>query len=393
MENEKLNEQAGIKLSSKDWHYRYMNWFWTDSLAPNKNNMFNLCPYFWMLAATLLASPFVLPFRAFWNVIYRVSELIDKYIAEPILNSSVGHWFDNLTDTEMYMITDTDYHSSKRLKYMRRSLTNMGVSIKDDEGFYLDEYDIVKLFSMRWFLKKQILSDASNNNNWEDDESYQKWVNKIRKERNALKAAKYEKKEKFEKSLDNFRNSVGDSATGVRDYILSLSSIILWTKRVVGLIITIVLSGVSFIGITFASKGILAIVANTSLNQVLVVSIFVLAMAILLGIINGIVKLLELSNKYGWKDYWWGQLFMYTIGYPAYYIGYLPGKIVLYYFVWELILKNLYYGFKAIVIGLKNGFIEFGGIFGQYFGSTKGDYCPGIEWDEDESDIAHGDEL
>lgn len=40
----------------------------------------------------------------------------------------------------------------------------------------------------------------------------------------------------------------------------------------------------------------------------------------------------------------------------------------------------------ATYVGLRNAFFTFTGIFGEYFGASYSDYCPGIEWDEKEED-------
>jgi hypothetical protein len=37
----------------------------------------------------------------------------------------------------------------------------------------------------------------------------------------------------------------------------------------------------------------------------------------------------------------------------------------------------------GILIGFKEGFREFGGIFAEYFSSSYSDYCPGITWKEE----------
>jgi len=56
-----------IKLSSKSWHYKLIM-FMFSKIVPDPSSMRNLCPYFWMLIAALLISPFVFPV---W-VVYRI---------------------------------------------------------------------------------------------------------------------------------------------------------------------------------------------------------------------------------------------------------------------------------------------------------------------------------
>lgn len=60
-------------------------------------------------------------------------------------------------------------------------------------------------------------------------------------------------------------------------------------------------------------------------------------------------------------------------------ICYVIFYCIIYVFLWKWIIYATY-------VGLRNAFFTFTGIFGEYFGASYSDYCPGIEWDEKEED-------
>lgn len=376
-EEKEKKEQAGIKLSSKDWHYKLMQWFWTSRVAPSKNNVYNLCPYFWMLVATLILLPIITPFRFVWYLISEFADFLDRIVLSPIMETSAENWYANLTEEELYKIYNASYTSSRHEKYFK---TILGDNYTHDVSHIL--------ITEKWLKEKKSMQ-AFDRDEWNDfstTSAFTTWREKIAAKRRKDAERREAKKKRFEESMENFRDSVSNSMQNTNNFILTFSTVIKWTKRFVGAVITIFLALVSYVVVLFMSKGTLALVSILTLDIMLNIGSLLFIVLSFVGIAIGIGRLVNYADVNGWKEYWWATLFMYFIGYPVYYVLFIPGKILFYYFVYELILKNIFYAIKSIIIGIKNGFIEFGGIFGAYFGATKGDYCPGIEWVDDEDD-------
>lgn len=55
--------------------------------------------------------------------------------------------------------------------------------------------------------------------------------------------------------------------------------------------------------------------------------------------------------------------------------------------IWKIILVNLGLFIWKVLSALGHGIINSTGVFGEYFGASYSDYCPGIEWaDVEEED-------
>ena len=66
-------------------------------------------------------------------------------------------------------------------------------------------------------------------------------------------------------------------------------------------------------------------------------------------------------------------------------VVYIPLKIVLMYIIWGFVYYIIYRFLWSIlivgiVLGFKQGIVEFTGIFGEYLDSSYSDYCPTINW-------------
>ena len=95
--------------------------------------------------------------------------------------------------------------------------------------------------------------------------------------------------------------------------------------------------------------------------------------SILVLIMSLIIYLTEKWAKEEHKKwYYWTLL-------PIYYFLYYAwqGIVIVARFIWYNIIGG-------IIIGIKEGFKEFGGIFAEYFNASYSDYCPGISWEEKE---------
>ena len=77
---------------------------------------------------------------------------------------------------------------------------------------------------------------------------------------------------------------------------------------------------------------------------------------------------------------WWFRpfTFLYSVGK---YLVFYPLYFIFVSFLWKLVIVNIIWG---IIQGFGTTLIQSTGIFGEYFSKTKGDYCPGIEWEDED---------
>ena len=104
-------------------------------------------------------------------------------------------------------------------------------------------------------------------------------------------------------------------------------------------------------------------------------------------------------NKYhAGKRVWYIEPFIYLLYYPikyivlfvaygCFYVIIIPLKYIFYNMIWKIILVNLGLFIWKVLSALGHGIINSTGVFGEYFGASYSDYCPGIEWaDVEEED-------
>lgn len=222
-----MSEKASVKLSTKSWHYKLIK-FILGSAAPTPYNMHNLCPYFWLLVFSLLATPFVAPVKGFAKLLsYLVdglANIMESLLIVPIANT----WEENLTDLDVYYLWNWELDMNKYFLHAH----------KKEGGISRD--DLLK----KWW-NKNMGEDVIDPKSGETTEKFQKWVREMREKANAFEEAsrkkryeesskkeeRKEKAEKFQRGMDNFFERVGDQFR-------SWKNLIKWTKRVMGLIIT-----------------------------------------------------------------------------------------------------------------------------------------------------------
>ncbi len=182
---------------------------------------------------------------------------------------------------------------------------------------------------------------------------------------------------RYEEKMSNFRDGMDVMFDRIGNSIRSWKNIIRWTKRVVGLIVTSgLLVGTYFI-VSFIGRGILWLVENWNWDIVIGIG----ALAAIIGVLIGLFYLMKAwvfyIAEHGLK-LWYAKL----IYYPLYFLVYWPLKILFFHFFWQLLCVN---GWYFIVKGARlvwGSILGFLGIFGEYFGASYTDYCPGIDWDE-----------
>ena len=364
-----MSEKASVKLSTKSWHYKLIK-FILGSAAPTPYNMNNLCPYFWLLVFSLLVVPFVAPIKGIAKFLTWFFNGFINLLESSMISPIADNWEKSLTDFDVYQIWTWDQEVNKFFKSVHK---------KDDRP--IDHSD----FAREWWTKKYGEDPFKNQYEGGYTEKFQKWLNEMREKDAALKTAEYtkekeeyvkklqrkEKLEKFGKGVDNIFQKVGDEFR-------SWKNLIKWTKRVVGLIITLLGLVVTFFVVNFIGKGILLLIINWSwpvFFGVLIVLAVIGLGALFVHFIGILIKYIEAKGR----KVWWINI-LYYLSMVVFY----PFKWIFYNFFWKILCVGGWYLIKKGAIGLWDGILGFLGIFGEYFGASYTDYCPGIEWDQDE---------
>lgn len=367
-------EKASVKLSTKKWHYKLVQ-FILGGLAPTPQNMHNLCPYFWLVIFSMMVTPVYGPLKlialGFAKGLDTMANLMDKYLIIPAADA----WGDKLTDLDAWQILSWDYE----IKKIYRTVYGDNDNWMDKERFVYDWW--------RTTYKKKVFANEKEGQTYgKYTKGFESWYDACREEADRIgaearanKLAEQEKKQRYENKMRNFRDNTDAFFDDLRDKIYSWKSIIKWTKRTLGLIVTVAgLVGVYFI-VNFAGRGVLWLVENWNWDT------FVTAMIVLasLGAGIGIVWLLGLWIKYieakGALNIWYIKLLYYLTM-----IVWWPCKVIFYRFLWQLVLVNLWFFIKRGARLVWGSILGFLGIFGEYFGASYSDYCPGIDWEENE---------
>lgn len=370
-------EKAAVTLSTKSWHYKLIKAV-LGSAAPTPDNMHNLCPYFWLLVFSILTCPLVLPVRAIIWVFLAIEKWTLDFTMNTMVVPAATSWSDRLTDLDVYQI----YQHQMDIKK----------SYAKAFGTYDQYYDKKKLdrndFVIQWWEKNYGKSPLLNP---EDTNPYRKvyteefivWAEEQQKayevfcdneeEKDRIKR---QQKLEYSEKISKFRDNTDDFFDRISTAVSSWKNLIKWTKKTLGVIITLAGLFATYFVVNFVGHGILWLVEHWDWKVVMWLSIFIAAV--------GVVWLITYLMQH-WINYMRDKgtdLWYVKIAYTLAMIVFWPFKIILYHFVWQLILVNLWYLIKRGARGLWRSLLGFLGIFGEYFGASYGDYCPGIDWEE-----------
>jgi len=371
-------EKASVTISTKSWHYKLIKAVLGEA-APTPQNMHNLCPYFWLFIFSLLTCWVVVPFKYIGKAVIKVFSWLDILIENSLIYNMANHWFNNLAYYDLYKYWDyRDHYDTINTKYAKQ----LNLS-----GKY-DTQGLVKKYYEKETGSKATDKDGNNTS------EFKKWLEKIKNEYHTRVKANeaksdiaWQKKRQFERKMENFRENIGDKVESIGDTISSWKNIIKWTKRATGAIITVIGLVLTYFIVNLLSNVILTFVDWCLVNVTWVNTLFVLQILGLVLAFIGVIILFIIGIN-AWKKYIdkKGALTLWYIKYPYYLVYgilYFPLKVVFYYFIWQIILVNLYYGIIGAAKMIGRGFVNFFGIFGQYFGASFGDYCPGLTWEEE----------
>lgn len=331
-EKEKL-----VKLSENAWHYKLLKWTW--DIDPK---MFkNLCPYFWLCVAGVFFIPVTLVKKLFVHIklMLKIRNKQKQEHREEILKTERENL--ELSEEEVYQI----------FKYYR-------------SGFYYS-YTSSRVSDLICKHGRSIYEDLANNGKFDSFsektiKDYEKKLSKYIEESRAIKKKEEAKKEQQKERLRKISFGTSVAAT----FLMCLC--------IVGLIsLAANLLCVILIAITQNLVGF-----SIGLTQFLL---------ILLSVIVCTVGFISANNKYlihKGEEYCDGleNRYFKILG-NIFYIPYYPLRLF-----WDKVIVLSYKIIVSIFVGFIEGIGEFGGLFSSYLSSSYSDYCPGIEWEENNND-------
>lgn len=370
-----------ITLSTNSWHYKLIK-FMFGKVIPKPEKLQNLCPYFWILVASLIFLPITGPFILIGKMIKYAYNYFYK-MWERSLEAKTIEWTKKLSTVDAYDLYDNknnyyDHYLIKRPsftnKYSTRTILKLWAQSQDiaidENGEW--EYTVEKML----IKHKEAYKQACEKENEANEARRKKNVE------NELKAAA--RREKLYNSF-SFVTSFFKSIRSMfvfEDY----TAIIKASRKIVGLLITAILSVASFFvvhTILFVIMWVIQIWDWYVIGRILIAEGFSLSvLAIIFGIlwcgyklITYIIAKREEGNVSGFIS-----LLVYPaigISYVFKYLIYYPLFFIFVSFIYKLIIIDILWG---ILKGFGVGLVRSTGIFGKYFGATKSDYCPGVEW-------------
>lgn len=398
-----------MKVSMKSWHYRLMKYV-LRSNVPTPQTMQNGCPYFWLLVFSLLVVPFLFVLRGFWSfclgfpyLFWKVLELVADITLRFMPEESAYHieessYYDGWHRT---YYTNVPILAKAHLSHTGNPFLSTFIKVryhidkeKDPEA-YAQKMAELKQLSEQWAKKRE----ADNRANEERRSIEMARRNKLYFEREAKRKARQERNRLFWKPFNDRMSKIGNRISSAMTFDYKKSPIIKRTKQFIGLLVSLfVLCITIFLVMSFTflfisiADGIAYLFVHCW-KEILAIILILAAVAIVGAIcylaLNWIQSVIS-KYRIG-KKVWYVQGFLYVFGYPVKYIilgiyyliysvVYIPLKFIFYTILWKIILVNLCIFLWGLMRAIGGIFVGSLGIFGEYFGASKKDYCPGIEW-------------
>ena len=403
-----------MRVSLKSWHYRLMKFVLRDN-TPTPKNMQNGCPYFWLLVLSMLALPFVLIVLGVKNILLGFHAVI-KWC----LKSLVNGWLNSIDDVMAYELYWRGNYDSSAVRMPPTAKLYFKGSDDDFLAYFLNEkYNLKSSINKEEYLaKKKEMSEKWTT--WtkerdekrakENQEKYER--QRIENERVAKQLAKRAESKKIwdartkplKEGFANLFASIGNVIQSVINaFKLSgdWKELIKRTKQVVGAIVTLIILVVTYFVVNAVAYLLIGFVDLSIANWVVYVALLIFAALIGLCYVLYVIVgswLQNIVNKYQrGKKVWYIEPLIYFIWYPVKYLALLlaygalyvlwhPFKFILYTFLWNIILVNTGKFLWKLISSFGKGLANSTGVFGEYFGASYSDYCPGIEWVDTEEE-------
>jgi hypothetical protein len=392
-------------VSMKSWHYRLIKFILNDN-APTSKTMQNGCPYFWLLVLSILALPFVLLWKAVKFLVLLVPKILIWF-----LELMIRAWIKSLDDATAYEMYWKTYNGYAKMPATAK------IFFKESNNDFYDYF-----LNEKYGLRGGINSEEYNAKKKEIQAKWDEWrkerIEKRQKEQEKEDAWRMEQRAKearrearhianknaWDARMKPINSGFHNLSASISKVFRSLKPTTDWrvlikrTKRIVGAIITLLVLAGTFVVVNFVAYGLIAWMDWSVKNWD--VYVFIVCLAAVAGLmylicvvfaswVQNIINKYERGTKIWYVEplVWLWYVIKYLalgIFYLLLYIIWIPIKFIFYTFLWNIVFVNtglfLWKVIKAFVKGLANST----GIFGEYFGASYSDYCPGIEWKDEE---------
>lgn len=398
-----------MRVSKNSWHYGLLKYVLRDS-TPTPKDMQNGCPYFWLLIFSGIALPFLLIFKAIKWVVLLIPKLI-FFILEQLVNS----WIAGLDDEAAYELHQNGKYGKTKLPMTAKLFINNHDSMSGYDLFdlfleqkyklldkndpdYAEKRNEIRDKWLAWEEKQSKIRDEQNELDYKRDYA-------IRKRRAEHAKMRREAEERWEARMKPIKEGFAEFGVWfTKTFTVKrgrVNMIVKRTKQFVGAIVTLVVLVATYFVVNYISLGLIVIVDTLiAAWQVLLV---LLAIAIACGIVYLLYVLISswgqnVVNEYNrGKKVWYIEPIIYLVWYPVkyfvmaiaflvVYVIWTPIRFIGYIVLFKYFLKPIGIFIGNLVVSLVKGIGSSSGIFGEYFGASYSDYCPGIEWTDFDED-------
>lgn len=393
-----------MRVSKYSWHYQLLKYV-LKSNVPTPKDMQNGCPYFWLLIFAMLVVPFIILYKGVKCILMLIPKAL-FFILEQLVNS----WIAGLDDETAYDVywngDNSKMPKTAQIFFENRS----GTYGNTDDNFF------------NFFLSKKYKDISKDDPNYkakrqEIKMKWEVWRKDLQKRRDEQRAIE-SKKEAKQRERKAIRDTKRDEANVKWDAKMEpiyvgfenigawfrktftvergrVNQVVKRTKQFIGVVVTLLILTATFFAVNYIARALMVVADWCIANWIIFVEIAI--GAVIIGILYLLYILISswgqnVINKYRrGRKLWYIEPFIYLVWYPVKYMA-LAIAFILTKIIWEII-KFIFYTviFKyflkpvGLFIGrvfmtLVNGVGNSSGIFGEYFGASYSDYCPGIEW-------------
>lgn len=337
--------RSEIKLSSKSWHARLINW----TFGFKTKDFKNLCPYFWLMIASIFLFIPITPFKLIYLGFSKLVRMFCNYIYRQT-EKSFENLPQELSDGELFLLysyfeTDEKYRSKVRTGIGFKLIESLAKKVRRISRSSKSLEDLFKLLP--------------KTTQWKKKESDYNWMVK---QREILERKMARQEEERYKKEANKKKTIAKIAEVTKFIIVLINC---FAISCAGYLLTYLFTELVC---WFCFRGI-----DGLLIILKIVGGLIFVVALLIACIYGTIQVKE------WWEYREKKTVIEWILLSPIFVIYAILRGI-YYLVWELLIKSVLLG---ILVGIKTGFEEYGGIFSKYLNASYSDYCPGIKWEEE----------
>ena len=332
-----------IKISPNDWHYKLIKY----TFNIEGKELSNLCPYFWLLVASLFSCPFVFLYKIFIHPILDYSNLVSASLLD-----------------KMY------YESLKNIK--EENIEMLVYAIKCTPIWY-DDIKFSKILPDKVISRsrmdgcEQVYKDWCKVNDKEEQDIDGKYTNNSFFEKaGSLNLFRENYKIYNKKNIDKAKaTKISSNTKNIAKVLFNLMLLcLMWA----------VFFGLSLVIISILSTFVVAISNEPNVS-------LVITCIIMVAILSAIFREYLFYSTISVGDDLVHLRLPKEISIIEAILFFVPSLvyIVLYYLIYKAILLPFFTGVWIVLT-------ETFDIFGVYLKSAYSDYCPGIEWDDEEKE-------